>query len=130
MPDAIRNNRLVQSLSQDLVLNQYSSWHEPFGDFGIWNGQFEQTAPIGAEVLVLPAALAVTANQCPVAGETFSQTCRPLLLEGPLAMTSSSPSPLKSATTCPEPAPVARTDSYRPSPSPRRTALPMPTRYS
>jgi len=55
---SIRNNRLVQSLPTDYAPNRYSAWHEPFGDFGLWNGQFEQYAPIGDPIPVSALALA------------------------------------------------------------------------
>lgn len=54
---SIRNNKLVQSLPTDYAPNRYSAWHEPFGDFGLWNGQFEQYAPIGDPIPVSVAAL-------------------------------------------------------------------------
>lgn len=36
-----RNDELQGIVQSDLVGNGFRSWHEPIGDFGVWNGQFE-----------------------------------------------------------------------------------------
>ncbi len=36
-----RNAQRRDVATPDLLPNDYAYWHEPFGDFGIWNGQFE-----------------------------------------------------------------------------------------
>lgn len=37
----VRNDELNSLLGPDVGQNDYAHWHEPFGDFGVWNGQFE-----------------------------------------------------------------------------------------
>jgi len=36
-----RNNNLLDILAPDMIRNGYQYMHEPIGDFGIWNGQFQ-----------------------------------------------------------------------------------------
>lgn len=37
----VRNDESQGIVQSDLAGNGYRSWHEPFGDMGVWNGQFE-----------------------------------------------------------------------------------------
>lgn len=37
----VRNDESQGIVQSDLAGNGYRSWHEPFGDIGVWNGQFE-----------------------------------------------------------------------------------------
>jgi hypothetical protein len=53
MPYQIRNDEHVGLQLPDMAGNEYRFWHEPFGDIGVWNGQFEQGSdaiPEGWEV--------------------------------------------------------------------------------
>jgi hypothetical protein len=78
MPYQSRNDEHNALHLPDLAGNGYQYWHEPFGDVGIWNGQFEQgpdTAPEGWEVYtyaggsVTRTTGGLSGNYCMVGGQ-------------------------------------------------------------
>jgi len=89
MPDPVvqvRNPELTDLAGSDLLRGKYPGWSEPLGDFGIYNGQFEQGDPndatniegwmvfldatYGAGVFIRRQASGIAGKWCVLGGNT------------------------------------------------------------